>query len=227
MRHDPTLSQTQPYLPPFIVGIMYETTLSQTRPYFYTLNEVMWGAWTDYHGPKYRKVALHHSRTTRPSIIRDHMVARARNIPLSNPEFSIIDKSNGFFALALGSSFIFQFRKLNNSLYTAPRSTNQYELFVNHLPIDETPPTALHLTIGYIPNESWTSFDGPFIICPKGRRRYHWYIDIAQELRTPTITIPTPPALPQRRSRVRGKQPRVHSREENKTEKEQSDDSSS
>jgi hypothetical protein len=197
----------------------YDTVLPPLRPYLSFLNEVVCGGWADYHGPKYRKVAHDHSRTTRPSIIRDHMVARARTIMAYNPEFSIIEKSNGFF-LVLGNSFIFQFRKLSNGLYTAPRSTNQYELFVNQSPIEELPPTALHLIVGYVPNRYWTTFDGPFIVCPNGKKRYHWYIDISQELHTPTPTIPTPPAPLPRRSRVR-------SREENTAEREQSNGSSS
>jgi hypothetical protein len=191
-------------------------TLSRIRQYLRLFDEIVSGAWVDYHGPKYRQVALDHSRISRPNLIRDHMVARARKIAMEEQEFSLVDKSNGFFGLTLGESFLFQFNKLNDGLYKRIGSSNQYELFVTQSPIDETPLMALHLIVGYVPNQFWTAFDGPFIVCPNGRKSYAWYIDIAEELRTPTIVLPqaAPSAPPLRRSRVRSKEERTKDRKQ-------------
>lgn len=191
-------------------------TLSRIRQYLPLFNAIVSGAWADYYGPKYRKVALDHSRISRPNLIRDHMVARARKVAMEEPGFSLIDKSNGFFGLTLAESFLFQFNKLSDGLYKRIGSSRQYELFVTQSPIEETPLMAVHLIVGYVPNQYWTTYDGPYIVCPSGRKSYAWYIDIAEELRTPTIILPqpTPTAPPPRRSRVRSKGERRIDREQ-------------
>jgi hypothetical protein len=173
--------------------MLRDRTLSDIRPYLPIFLDIVNGSLGDYYGPEYVRVAPKHSRSSRPNIIRDHMVDRARTVFSSMPGFSPVEVSNGFFGRAFQENYVFEFNKINRGLYTVTRNTNQYRQFIKQEPMPALPEiflNALHLTVGYIPNKYWTIFDGPYIVCPNGKRRYAWYIDIVEELCSPIITIP-------------------------------------
>jgi hypothetical protein len=201
-----------------------DRVLSDIRPHLPRFLEVVNGSLGVYYGPEYVRVAPVHSRSSRPNIIRDHMVDRARTIFAGVPGFSPVEVPNGFFGMAFQEKYVFEFKKINRGLYTVKRNTNQYRQFIEQDPMPVLPEVlidALHLTVGYVPNRYWTIFDGPYIVCPKGKRRYDWYIDIVEELRPSILNLPIA-GIPQQQNPAR-KSSRVRKKGEATEGREQAD----
>ena len=199
-----------------------DRVLSDIRPHLPKFLEVVNGGLGVYYGSEYERVAPVHSRSSRPNIIHDHMVDRARTVFAGVPGFSPVEVPNGFFGMAFQEKYVFEFKKINRGLYTVTRNTNQYRQFIEQEPMPALPEifmNALHLTVGYVPNKFWTIFDGPYIVCRQGKRKYAWYIDIVEELRSPIITLPIA-GIPQQQkpqrnsSRVRKKGEATEEREQ-------------
>jgi len=83
--------------------------LACLRPYLATIGRCILEGWTLYQ-TKYVEVALEHSATTRPGIIRDHIVASIRRAFDGNRDVKIVDKRNGLFCLVIGQVIAIRFK---------------------------------------------------------------------------------------------------------------------
>jgi hypothetical protein len=92
------------------MSISQSAALTLLQPYLHTIGHCILDGWTVCQ-EKYVEVAPGHSATTRPGIIRDHIVARIRRAFDGERDVKIIEKKNGLFCLVVDQIIAIRFKK--------------------------------------------------------------------------------------------------------------------
>jgi hypothetical protein len=111
------------------MSISQSAALTLLQPYLQSIGRCILDGWAVYQ-EKYIEVAPEHSTTTRPSIIRDHIVARIRRAFDGERNIKIIEKKNGLFCLVIDQIIAIRFKKLDRNKWPATNATRQSRTFI-------------------------------------------------------------------------------------------------
>jgi len=191
-----------------------EAILAPFRP---TILEVINSAWRDYQ-TQYTQVSPIHTKTTRATIMRDHMVYHARRLFDGMNGAQIVEKA-GLFLVQIQETIILRFKKFNDDEHTSNYPTQQAIDYHEQQELAFMSKKATRLEAGWQPNELYTAFRA-LISCPRGLGLdAAWVIDLlAPVTAEDSIEIGTQLELPEKKKRVHVKSTPVKKIKESKHE---------
>ena len=154
-------------------------------------------------------VALH--PRTRAMLLNDHVVHFARQRFLGR-QGVVVSTANSLFTLIFGSEIIMRFKLMSADLTTSNIPTRQQEQIAEQMVLDNMPPAATYVTLGYVLDEIGMSAARIVLTCRMGSQLI-WSHDLpiasapglSVPLRLP-IAAPPPAQIRAKRQRPQAKE---------------------
>jgi len=155
------------------------------NPHVQALASIPLQAWSDY-DEQYAHVSHHHDPSCRAHIIHRHMVHYAQQLDSAQERIKYFEPYDKQHMLRVGEQVIVRFKKLSGDLRCSNIPTQIQEAIrrrdLGQLEFFEDDLVEHVITVGYVPNDTWTGPDGMYIV-----ERYEesllWFTKLDHDLR--------------------------------------------